>query len=93
MDHYNSIDQRIHLLSQIIAKINRKYVMPKPDDSHTNMVIDHWNKHLYGRWVVTENWKGAVLPLSIFNDSSKVEKDLSMLQNFTRTALAQFRFN
>lgn len=50
MQEYNNIDQQIHLLSQVIAKVNRTYVPSKKDDSHTNLYFDSVEKKIYGRW-------------------------------------------
>ncbi len=50
MRPYCATDQRIHLLAQIIAKINRTYVPAKADDSHTNLYYEPITRRLYGRW-------------------------------------------
>jgi hypothetical protein len=50
MTDYTNTDQRIHLLSQLIAKVNRTFVPKKEDDSHTNLYFDSIGKRIYGRW-------------------------------------------
>ena len=50
MQEYNNTDQHIHLLSQVIAKVNRTYVPAKEDDSHTNLYFDPIGKKVLGRW-------------------------------------------
>jgi len=55
MQVYNNIDQRIHQISQIIAKISRTYVPKKEDDSHTNVYFDSVGERLLGRWIETKN--------------------------------------
>jgi len=51
MQAYNSTDQRLHLLSQTIAKANRTYVTSKPDDSHTNLYFDQLDNRIVGHWI------------------------------------------
>ncbi len=51
MQEYNNIDQKIHQLSQVIAKVNRTFVPKKPDDSHTNLFFDPISHRIYGRWI------------------------------------------
>jgi len=48
---YIETDQRIHLLAQTIAKINRSFVKSQEDDSHTNLYFDSLGKRLLGRWI------------------------------------------
>jgi hypothetical protein len=55
MQGYNTIDQRIHQLCQIITKVNRTFVPSQPDDSHTNLYFDSIEHKVYGRWVDTGN--------------------------------------
>lgn len=59
MQEYNLIDQQIHQLSQIIAKVSRSFVPKKDDDSHTNLYFDPLSHRLYGRWIDTP--KGLVI--------------------------------
>jgi len=40
MQGYNNIDQRIHQLCQIIAKVNQSFVPHEPDDNHNNLYLD-----------------------------------------------------
>jgi hypothetical protein len=51
MQAYNKTDQELHLLCQTIAKANRTYVPPKPDDSHTNLYFNALNSRIEGRWI------------------------------------------
>lgn len=53
MQEYIKIDQKIHWLSQIIAKSNRTFVPKKKDDSHTNLYFDCIGKRLLGRWFLS----------------------------------------
>ncbi len=50
---YHQIDQHIHQLCQIIAKVNRTYVPKEADDSHTNLYFDPIRHRIFGRWVDT----------------------------------------
>lgn len=50
MTEYKDADQRIHLLCQLITKVNRTFVPKKEDDSHTNLYFDSIEKRIYGRW-------------------------------------------
>ena len=52
---YDQIDQRLHHMCQLLARINRTYVTPKDDDSHTTIGIDIAHSSLMGRWVNTED--------------------------------------
>ena len=51
MQEYNNTDQKIHQLSQIIAKVNRTFVAKKSDDSNTNLFFDPISHRIYGRWI------------------------------------------
>ena len=53
MHNYTNTDQKLHLLSQIIAKANRTYVPKKPDDCHTNLYYDVLGDRITGRWIQT----------------------------------------
>ena len=57
MQAYHKTDQQIHQLAQIIAKVNRTYVPPKPDDSHTNLHFDPVQQRLLGRWIDSSHGK------------------------------------
>jgi len=59
MEKYNKVDQTIHLLSQIIAKVNRTYIPKKEDDSHTCLYFDAVGNRLLGRWIERSN--GTIL--------------------------------
>ncbi|PWJ38637.1 hypothetical protein [Sediminitomix flava] len=50
MQLYSEADQLLHLLSQVIAKVNKVFVPSKEDDSHTNLYFDSVSKAIYGRW-------------------------------------------
>jgi hypothetical protein len=51
MEGYTYADQKLHFLSQVIAKANRSYVPSKPDDSHTNLYFDTLDSRIVGRWI------------------------------------------
>jgi hypothetical protein len=51
MLEYNSTDQNIHFLSQILAKLNRTFVPAEKDDSHTNLYFDPLSHRIFGRWI------------------------------------------
>ena len=59
MHAYNTIDQHIHQLSQIITKADRSSVPKQADDSHTNLYYDSISRKLYGRWINSE--KGDII--------------------------------
>ena len=50
MEGYTYADQKLHFLTQVIAKANRSYVPTKPDDSHTNLYFDTLDNRIVGRW-------------------------------------------
>lgn len=50
MQGYKSIDQILHQLSQVIAKVNKAYLPHQPDDSHTNLYFDELGQRITGRW-------------------------------------------
>lgn len=50
MQSYIRADQQIHILSQLIAKVNRSCLPALQDDSHTNLYFDPIEQMLYGRW-------------------------------------------
>ncbi len=64
MKQYCATDQRIHLLSQIIAKVNRSLVPARPDDSHTNLYYEPISRRLYGRWFQNQE-RACVLTLDL----------------------------
>ena len=55
MKEYNKVDQRLHLLCQVIGKANRTFVPEKTDESHTNLYFDPWGNKILGRWIQTES--------------------------------------
>lgn len=55
MQEYNKTDQKIHYLSQVLAKLNRTYVPSEEDDSHTNLYFDPLSHRVFGRWIETDN--------------------------------------
>jgi len=57
MKNYITTDQRIHGLSQIIAKVNNSFVRQEPDDSHTNLYFDTLGDRIVGRWIETAEGK------------------------------------
>jgi hypothetical protein len=52
---YSKIDQKLHFLSQVIAKVNRSFVPAVADDSHSNMFFDPLSGCIYGRWFTTND--------------------------------------
>lgn len=50
MQGYKKIDQFLHQLSQVIAKVNKAYVPHEADDSHTNLYFDSVSSRITGRW-------------------------------------------
>lgn len=57
MTSYTKTDQRIHYLSQILAKAGRTFVSQKEDDSHTNLYFDAEKNWIEGRWIETPKGK------------------------------------
>jgi len=57
MNNYIQVDQQLHRLCQIIAKVNRTFIKKKPDDSHTNLGFNHNQGRIEGRWIETEKGK------------------------------------
>ena len=53
IENYNYIDHRLHLLCQVIAKLNRTFVAPEEDDSHTNLAFNDAMSVISGRWIRT----------------------------------------
>ncbi|MBO6524788.1 MAG: hypothetical protein JJ971_13235 [Balneolaceae bacterium] len=58
MNSYNQTDQRIHYLSQILAKTGRTFVEKKEDDSHTNLGFVPSTNWLETHWI--ESPKGKI---------------------------------
>jgi hypothetical protein len=67
MKDYNTTDQHIHKLSQILAKMGRSLVPAKEDDSHTNLYWDPIKKQLLGRWISSPG--GLLLPALNLEDT------------------------
>lgn len=59
MIEYNTVDQQLHLLCQILGKANRTFVPAKADESHTNLYFDPCGNRILGRWI--QNRSGGVL--------------------------------
>lgn len=57
MNNYIQADQQLHRLSQIMAKVNRSFVKPKDDDSHTNLGFKPTNDSIESRWIESEKGK------------------------------------
>ncbi|MCK5700480.1 MAG: hypothetical protein KAI29_04980 [Cyclobacteriaceae bacterium] len=55
MQEYINVDRRIHLLSQILAKVNRNFMPEKEDFSHTTLSFDALGKRIASHWIKTEN--------------------------------------
>jgi hypothetical protein len=83
MNTYNITDQKLHLLAQTIAKVNRTFVEPKEDNSHTNLFFDPAGKRLFGRWIDTPDGK-IILSINIVNQSFEwCNEKLIRLTGFT----------
>ncbi len=59
MQEYTKTDEKLHWLSQLLAKTNRAFVPSKEDDSHTNLSFDSIGGRLFGRWI--DGQEGAVI--------------------------------
>lgn len=57
MADYNSTDQFLHLLSQVLGKIGRSLVTSQADDSHTNLSFVIETKRIYTHWFATPKGK------------------------------------
>ncbi|PLX16069.1 MAG: hypothetical protein C0599_15775 [Salinivirgaceae bacterium] len=68
MDTYNNTDQKLHFLSQIIAKINRTFVEPEKDDTHTTLFFDPAGRRIYGRWIDTDDGQ-MIFAINLVNQS------------------------
>lgn len=82
MKKYNNIDQRIHLLCQIIAKANRTYVPKKEDDSHTCLSYDRVGNCINGRWIESPNGR-ILLSLNLLNFNFEWLNDSFQVLNTT----------
>lgn len=49
LESYEQIDARLHVLCQILARVNRTYVHAQADDSHTNLGFDPISHRIYSR--------------------------------------------
>ena len=58
MQEYINVDQRIHLLCQILAKVTANFVPEAADYSHTNLAFDPIGKRIHTRWINVE--KGRI---------------------------------
>lgn len=74
MKHYNDTDQRLHLLCQKIAKVNRTFVPSKEDDSHTNLYFDPVGDRILGRWIELKDRK-LLFMLNLSNMKFEVVND------------------
>ena len=54
MQEYINLDQRLHLLCQALAKINRNFVPEKKDFSHTTLSFDALGERMVSRWIETK---------------------------------------
>lgn len=57
MQEYKHIDQILHQLSQLIAKVNKAYLPHQDDDSHTNLYFDSIANRITGRWFAGKGGK------------------------------------
>jgi hypothetical protein len=51
MQEYINVDQRIHLLCQVLAKINRNFVTEKEDFSHSTLSFDPLGERIVCHWI------------------------------------------
>ncbi len=99
-NNYIQADQQLHRLCQIIAKVNRTFVRPEKDDSHTNIGFNARKGTLEGRWVHTKrNRIRLILRLSdvcfvwmddddnILQTVSTAKKHLAEIENQLRKTL------
>ena len=70
MQGYVDIDQRLHLLCQILAKVTANFIPEKEDYSHTNLAFDTISNRISSRWM--QNSKGNVF-LALNLDSSMLQ--------------------
>lgn len=66
MQKYIQTDRQLHWLAQIIARVNRSFVPPKEDDSHTNLYYDPVGDRIMGRWVEV-SYENFILTLNLSN--------------------------
>ena len=84
MQEYNSIDQRLHLLCQILAKVTANFIPEKEYYSHTNLAFDPMGKRFLCRWIDTGTGKITLsLNLTTFsfqwvNEGLNVIKEVSI---------------
>ncbi len=76
MQYYNKADQYIHVLSQVLARLNRTFVSEKKDDSHTNLYFDPVSGRLYGRWI--DRSKGDIIPALDLSEPALLWLDSSL---------------
>jgi hypothetical protein len=57
MQEYTNLDQRIHLLCQVLAKVNRNFVPEKEDFSHSTLSFDAFGEQIVSRWIESKNGK------------------------------------
>lgn len=94
MQEYIKADQRIHLLCQVLAKINRNFVSEKEDFSHSTLsfdplgerIVSHWIKAKKGNFILTldlQEFNFAWLDASfrIIKKYSIFNKTISALEN------------
>jgi hypothetical protein len=71
MQPYTKTDQRLHWLSQVIAKANRTFVPKEEDDSHTNLYYDSLGNRITGRWIKSD-YKSGLFTLNLSNQHFEV---------------------
>ncbi|MEL7220426.1 MAG: hypothetical protein AAGJ93_03845 [Bacteroidota bacterium] len=64
-DTYSRIDQHLHLVCQLIAKVNKLMVPAQADDSHTNLYFDTISKRILGRWFVNSEGQRYIMSLHL----------------------------
>lgn len=57
MQEYINVDQRLHLLCQILAKVTANLIPEESDYSHTNLSFDPIGNRIITRWIKIENSK------------------------------------
>lgn len=74
MNSYIKIDQQIHFLAQVLARVNRSFLPKTEDDSHTNLAFDPIGQRLFGRWIEGSSNK-VILSLNLRRSSFEWQDD------------------
>jgi len=87
MQEYNKTDQKLHYLSQVLAKLNRTFVPTEEDDSHTNLYFDPLTHRIYSRWIDSGSEKiiGSLnvntFHFEFLNEKLNVHKEFKIADN------------